>query len=69
MENEEKLVTLTVVHNGPYIIEGKFKMIDKDGREVILNGKNAMCRCGHSHRKPYCDGTHLKIHFDDTAQL
>ena len=69
MEDENKLVTITVVHNGPYIIDGKVKLVDKDGREVVLQGKNSFCRCGHSHRKPYCDGTHLKIHFDDTAQL
>ncbi len=69
MENEEKSPTLTVLHNGPYIVEGKLKMVDKDGKEVILEGKTALCRCGHSHHKPYCDGTHVKIHFDDTADL
>ncbi len=67
MEDEKKMVTITVVHNGPYIVDGEFKLIDKDGTEKILTGKNALCRCGHSHHKPFCDGTHLAIHFDDTA--
>ncbi len=68
MGEEEKMVTITVVHNGPYLVDGKFKMVNKDGTETILSGKNALCRCGHSSNKPFCDGTHVKINFDDTAK-
>ena len=67
MDNNEKLITVTVMHNGPLVVEGPYKLIDKDGKETIQNGKTALCRCGKSHHKPFCDGTHVKIHFDDTA--
>ena len=67
MSCDEKMVTITVVHNGPNMVEGKFKLIDKDGKETLEDGKIALCRCGHSHHKPMCDGTHVTINFDDTA--
>lgn len=67
MDNEEKKVTITVMHNGPDIVDGNFTLIDKDGIKTECKGKTALCRCGHSHHKPLCDGTHIKIHFDDTA--
>ena len=44
MDNDDKLVTITVVHNGPYIVEGKFKLVDKDDKVAYLDGKNAFCR-------------------------
>ena len=53
MENEEKLVTITVVHNGPYIVEGKFKLVDKANKIAFLDVQNAFCSSGHSHSKPY----------------
>lgn len=65
MENNEKLNVIAVVHNGPLIVDGEFKLVDKDGKESIKTGKTALCRCGHSSHKPFCDGTHLKINWQD----
>ena len=42
----------------------KIEIITKDGKENILTGTNALCRCGHSKNKPFCDGTHRKINFE-----
>lgn len=67
MENDEKKVTISVAHNGPLLVEGKFTIVDKDGKVIPEDGKVALCRCGRSHHKPFCDGTHVKVHFDDTA--
>ncbi|MDD1749585.1 MAG: CDGSH iron-sulfur domain-containing protein [Methanothrix sp.] len=36
-----------------------------DGRELAGRGPYALCRCGSSGKKPFCDGTHIKIGFDD----
>ena len=69
MEDNEKMVTITVVHNGPLIVDGEFRLIDKDGKESIQKGKTALCRCGHSAHKPFCDGTHLKINWEDDKYL
>lgn len=48
--------------NGPYVVEGDFVLVDENGNE-ITPVKSALCRCGGSTTKPYCDGTHSKIGF------
>jgi len=59
-------VTIEVLENGPYIVEGSIKVVDHNGNEVALpEGRKyiALCRCGGSTDKPFCDGTHSKIGF------
>lgn len=58
-------VTITVRHNGSYLVEGPFRLVDADGNEYVLEpGKRySLCRCGGSTRKPFCDGTHSRIGF------
>ena len=63
MEN----VQIKVRHNGPYKLSGPVTLIDSDGNEYELpdDGRPlALCRCGGSTTKPFCDGTHSKIGFD-----
>ena len=48
--------------DGPYIVDGEFTLVDENGTEVTPE-KKALCRCGGSTMKPYCDGTHSKIGF------
>jgi CDGSH-type Zn-finger protein len=55
-------VTIKIRDNGPYIVEGEFKLTDMAGSEIPLK-KTALCRCGGSTTKPFCDGTHSKIGF------
>jgi CDGSH-type Zn-finger protein len=55
-------VTIKVSDNGPLIVQGDFKLIDANGQEVPVK-KAALCRCGGSTMKPFCDGTHSKIGF------
>ena len=54
-----------VVPNGPLLIYGNITIKDKDGSETKKNNVTAMCRCGQSGNKPYCDGTHKKVDFKD----
>lgn len=56
--------TIEAVPDGPFQIHGKIKFTGKDGKTTIKENV-ALCRCGGSHNKPYCDGTHLKIGFRD----
>lgn len=58
-------VTITVRENGSYRIDGPFRIVDADGNEFEQpQGKAvALCRCGHSASKPFCDGTHRKVGF------
>jgi CDGSH-type Zn-finger protein len=64
-------VTITVRPNGPYKIVGPITIVDGDGRELELpeGSAVALCRCGHSSTKPFCDATHKRIGFvaDDSA--
>jgi CDGSH-type Zn-finger protein len=52
--------------NGPYKVTGPVRVIDAEGNEYDLSDKGeavALCRCGGSTTKPFCDGTHSKIGF------
>lgn len=54
--------------NGPYLLSGPAVLIDSDGNESEVAGKTiALCRCGGSQNKPFCDGTHRKINFKAAA--
>lgn len=59
-------VNVTVSRNGPYLIQGPFTLQDAQGSAWTLpEGKViALCRCGQSATKPFCDGTHNKVGFD-----
>jgi CDGSH-type Zn-finger protein len=50
--------------NGPLLVKGPITLVDADGTEFKLEGDTvALCRCGGSTRKPFCDGTHSRIGF------
>jgi CDGSH-type Zn-finger protein len=55
-------ITIKIKENGPYVVDGEFRLIDANGQEVPIK-KAALCRCGGSVTKPFCDGTHSKIGF------
>ena len=57
-------VRIEVSHNGPLRVTGTCVIIDKDGNETIKKGKFALCRCGLSSKKPFCDGTHKTLTHD-----
>jgi CDGSH-type Zn-finger protein len=54
--------------NGPFRVEapdGSVELVDADGNKYDLTGKAnfALCRCGGSVNKPFCDGTHSRTGF------
>lgn len=55
-------VKITIRDNGPLLVDGDFTLVDAAGNEVPVK-KKALCRCGGSTTKPFCDGTHSKIGF------
>lgn len=55
---------ITPYRNGPYLIRGPFVMVDQDGNEIKVERRvAALCRCGRSQIRPFCDGTHKAIRF------
>jgi CDGSH-type Zn-finger protein len=60
-------VEIKVRESGPYRVTGPITLIDADGNEYELpdDGKPvALCRCGRSSTKPFCDKTHREFGFD-----
>lgn len=57
------LMKIKVAPNGPYLVQSECVIIHADGKEETKNGTVALCRCGASGNKPYCDGSHNKIGF------
>lgn len=56
--------SITPYENGPLIIRGDFNILDQDGNEIERRRKTvALCRCGHSKIRPFCDGTHRPLNF------
>lgn len=62
----ENTGTLKIIpsENGPFLLRGNVKII---GTQVAFREKAALCRCGGSQNKPFCDGTHTKIGFQSAA--
>jgi CDGSH-type Zn-finger protein len=56
-------VVIKVSNNGPYVVSGVVEVRDADGGVYTVKQSFALCRCGGSSNKPFCDGTHKKIEF------
>lgn len=57
-------IEITPLDNGPYLVKGPVVLVDAEGGEFRIERKSvALCRCGGSTTKPFCDGTHSKIGF------
>jgi CDGSH-type Zn-finger protein/uncharacterized membrane protein YozB (DUF420 family) len=54
---------IDVKKDGPYVVTGECRLYDAEGNALPVRGGLALCRCGNSSRKPFCDGTHAKIGF------
>jgi CDGSH-type Zn-finger protein len=64
MSMSETAVTITPLENGPYLVKGPVTVRDADGHQYRIERETiALCRCGGSTNKPFCDGTHSKIGF------
>ena len=54
-------VKITVKPNGPLFIEGAIDLVGPDGQPIAIDPAKkgiALCRCGRSAKKPFCDGNH-----------
>jgi uncharacterized Fe-S cluster protein YjdI len=56
---------VSVTPNGPLILRGNLRIV-RDGVEIARLEKAALCRCGGSSNKPFCDGTHKTNGFSDS---
>lgn len=62
----EPAVKLTLRKNGSILVEGPVELIGPDGAAMEVRQKFALCRCGTSKNKPFCDGSHKECSFDSS---
>jgi CDGSH-type Zn-finger protein len=77
----ENALKIVIIKNGPYLVHGKIPLVHKTQvvselgepltwkkeKEYTTSQEGyALCRCGQSANKPFCDGTHRKVNFDGT---
>ena len=56
--------TITPYRDGPLLVRGPVRLTDQDGREIELDRSTvALCRCGKSRMRPFCDGSHKVVRF------
>lgn len=63
-ENPPISVKLKMLPNGPILVSGNTIVVHSDGRQEVKTEMYSLCRCGHSKKKPYCDGSHAGTDFD-----
>ena len=64
MKMEER-TTISTFEDGPVLVTGGvFRVVDTEGGEFSLEKETvALCRCGASMKRPFCDGAHSKVGF------
>ena len=62
-------VVITPYRDGPLMVRGPIRMTDQDGNAIELDRETiALCRCGKSRLRPFCDGTHKLIRFSAPSE-
>lgn len=57
-------VRITPHRDGPLLVRGDITLTDQDGNEIALDRSPvALCRCGKSRSRPFCDGSHQRVGF------
>ena len=55
---------ITPYRDGPLLVRGPFRLVDQEGREIESDREViALCRCGKSRVRPFCDGSHKLVRF------
>jgi CDGSH-type Zn-finger protein len=58
------MADITPYRDGPLIVRGPFTLRDQDGNDIVVQRETiALCRCGKSRIRPFCDGTHKLVRF------
>ncbi|MFC5833275.1 CDGSH iron-sulfur domain-containing protein [Nonomuraea insulae] len=64
-----EVVTVTPCEDGPLLLRGPFELLTQDGERIEAGRATvALCRCGLSAAKPFCDGSHKPAGFRATSE-
>ena len=64
-------VKIRLRDNGPFVVEGAITLTDAEGNEFTVDSSKpaiALCRCGQSENRPFCDGAHNKCGFESAER-
>ncbi len=59
------MTTIKIRKDGPYLVTGACELTDHEGNAIEKKESFALCRCGQSATKPFCDGAHKRVGFSD----
>lgn len=60
----DESASIVLYRDGPYLLRGRFRIVGQDGAEIDPGRRTvALCRCGKSRMRPFCDGTHRIANF------
>jgi uncharacterized Fe-S cluster protein YjdI len=62
-EAADEETSVQPVTNGPLFLRGRLRIVDREGNLIREDTRLALCRCGASGNKPFCDGSHRRIGF------
>jgi hypothetical protein len=62
-KSTKNAIEIKPLPNGPVMVQGNIKWSNKNGEEEVIEGPCALCRCGASGNKPFCDGSHKDAGF------
>lgn len=68
-ERAEPSNTLNITADGPLYLRGSFVVVAEDDQELLSDTRAALCRCGGSKNKPFCDNSHFAVAFDDPGTI
>jgi uncharacterized Fe-S cluster protein YjdI len=60
-EEPDEVTTVQAGHLGPLYLRGRIRLVDGHGRLIAEETRVALCRCGASAHKPYCDNSHRLV--------
>jgi uncharacterized Fe-S cluster protein YjdI/CDGSH-type Zn-finger protein len=61
--------SIVAMPGGPLCVRGHVQLRSADGGVIVDDMRLALCRCGQSHNKPFCDNSHLDIAFEDPGAV
>lgn len=63
-QNSDQVIKVSCAKNGPLLVKGEIYLEDAEGNRIETSQNVALCRCGASTNKPFCDGSHKKVEFE-----
>jgi len=60
--------TIKILDKGPLLVQGPIDLVDAEGNRFEAKEQVALCRCGQSKNKPFCDGAHAAAGFSDCVR-